>query len=243
MLTRHHIILALLCSLIIGSVTFRFDPLLIVALSAGTVVGVVLPDIHMKKPKMSGLKTIAWYIVHIGILLCIPVIHWIYKVFPGVYIRPDDKRLTHSLPGIAVYFIIFAGLSSIPLILFRENIPGRLVLVILGGILSGLFLHLIEDLCTMKGIQVLFPFNETIIRGSVRPCNIDDTRILQFHYQHASILGILISLQFVIMSDVLLTICGFFAVFLCIGYMVWRSDVRVIFPEYRHSDPREAVPA
>ena len=235
--------LALLCSLIIGSVTLRFDPVLIVALSAGTVAGVVLPDIHMKKPKKSGLKTIAWYIVHIGILLCIPVMHRIYKLFPGVCIHPDDKRLTHSLPGIAVYFIIFTGLAFIPVILSRADIPGLLVLVILAGILSGLFLHLIEDLCTMKGIQVLFPFNETVIRGSVRPCNIDDPRILQFHYQHASILGILVFLQFVIMSDVLLMICGFLAVFLCIGYMVWRSDVRIIFPEYRHSDPREAVPA
>lgn len=45
-------------------------------------------------------------------------------------------------------------------------------------------LHLIQDLCTRKGITPLFPFSEMEVSGSIRPCDRYDPRIFRFHVQH-----------------------------------------------------------
>jgi membrane-bound metal-dependent hydrolase YbcI (DUF457 family) len=243
MLTRHHIILALLCALILSSVTFRFDPILVVVLMAGTGIGVIIPDIHMKKPKKTRLKTFAWYLVQIGRQICAPAMCGIYRVFSGLSIEPGDKRLTHSIPGIVLLFAIISVIIAIPVFFFRNIIPGFLAEVFLGGILLGLCLHLTEDICTRKGISVFFPFNGTMISGSIRPCDFYDTRIFRFQLQHSYILGLIVLLDFAEPSIAFLAICGIMGFCIGVASMVWQSDVKIRFPENRFSDTREVQPA
>jgi membrane-bound metal-dependent hydrolase YbcI (DUF457 family) len=236
MITRHHIVLALICGFISGSAIAGFDPLLLLVILAGTGVGAILPDIHMKRPKKTCLLTVAWYIVHAGRQICIPVMCGFYRLIPGVRIRPDDKRLTHSVPGILLYFTIFAGIVGIILVLCGNRIPVLPVMAFLEGLLMGMLFHLAEDLCTRKGIAVFYPFTTTGIHGSIRPCDLYDNRIPRFHIQHGSVLVVFLFLMWAApaLADDLLLL-GLLGVVACIGSMVCQSEIRIEYDRERES--------
>jgi len=244
MLTRHHIVLGLLCSFILGSAIAVFDPFLAVLVTAGTAIGVILPDIHMKQPKKSIPLMIAWGIVQAGRLICIPVMGTLYSRFFNIAAEPGDKRLTHSIPGVFLYFTILAGIAYVLVSLFKNYIPVSLVMGFLGGILLGMLLHLAEDLCTRKGISPFYPLNDTRIFGSIRPCDVLDNRVLLFHIYHGSILFLFLIFQFAMNWSVYDRIAfGFLGIGMCIVSMVCQSDVRITLPENRFSDAREAITA
>ena len=150
----------------------------------------------MKRPKKSNLLMIAWGIVQAGRLICIPVMCILYRRFFKIIAETDDKRLTHSIPGVFLYFTILAGIAYIPVFFFKNYIPVTLLMGLLGGILLGMFLHLAEDLCTRKGISPFYPLNNIRIFGSIRPCDVLDNRILRFHIYHGSILFLFLVFQF-----------------------------------------------
>ena len=244
MLTRHHVVLGLLCSIILGSAIAVFDPFLAVLVTAGTGIGIILPDIHMKRPKKSILLMIAWRIVQAGRLICIPVICTLYSRFFKIAAEPGDKRLTHSIPGVFLYFTILAGIAYVLVSLFKNYIPVSLFMGSLGGILLGMLLHLAEDLCTRKGISPFYPMNDTRIFGSIRPCDVMDNRILRFHIYHGSILFFFLVFQFAMnWSGYYLIAFGFLGIGICIVSMVCQSDVRIKLPENRFSDTQEAITA
>ena len=198
----------------------------------------------MKRPKKSNLLMIAWGIVQAGRLICIPVMCILYRRFFKIIAETDDKRLTHSIPGVFLYFTILAGIAYIPVFFFKNYIPVTLLMGLLGGILLGMFLHLAEDLCTRKGISPFYPLNNIRIFGSIRPCDVLDNRILRFHIYHGSILFLFLVFQFAMNWSVYYLItCSFLGIGICIVSMVCQSDVRISSPENRFSDTREAIPA
>ncbi len=243
MLTRHHVLLGLLCSFIFGSAIAVFNPSLAVLVTAGAGIGVILPDIHMKRPKKSILLTIAWGIVQAGRLICMPVMCILYSRIFNIATEPGDKRLTHSIPGIFLYFTILAGIAYVLVSLFKNDIPVSLVMGFLGGILLGMFLHLAEDLCTRKGISPFYPMNDIKIFGSIRPCDVMDNRILRFHIYHGSILFFFLVFQFAMRWSGYYPIAfGFLGISICIVSMVCQSDVRITLKENRFSDTLDAIP-
>ena len=231
MITRHHVVLALLCSLMISSAVSGFNPVFTFILMGGTMVGVVLPDIHMKRPAKTRLLTIAWCIVQSGRITGIPVMCRVYRKFSGRNFDHDDKRLTHSVPGIFVYFTIITGIVSVPYVLLKNSMPDLPAILLLGAILFGLILHLVQDLCTRKGIPVFFPLSETIIHGSIRPCNLEDNRIWQFQVQHCFLLGIIVILDLIAKPADFLIVCGIFGIGICSVSMILQSDIQVTLPE------------
>jgi len=228
MITRHHLALALICGLILGGALAGFNPLILVVILAGTGIGAILPDIHMKRPKKTCLLTVAWCIVLAGRRVCIPVICGIYRLVPGIRVRSDDKRLTHSVPGILLYFILLAGIARTVVILSGDCIPALPVMAFLEGLLMGLVFHFAEDLCTRKGIAVFFPFTTTGIHGSIRPCDIYDNRIPRFHIQHGSILIVFLLLMWAepALAEYLVPL-GLLGTGTCIVSMVCQSEVRI----------------
>jgi membrane-bound metal-dependent hydrolase YbcI (DUF457 family) len=238
MITRHHLVLILLCGLIIGSVTAGTDPFILVVLIGGAAIGAILPDIHMKRPKKTRALTIAWYVVQIGRWICIPIMSRIYRICGIVDIDTDDKCLTHSVPGMVIYSGVFAGIM-LPL----AFLSGKSILpeVFLGGIILGFFLHLTEDLCTKKGIPVFYPFTECMIHGSIRPCDMHDKRIRRFQVQHVCILGIVLLLHAAAIPAGILIACGFAGIGIGIVAMIGQSDVRMTHPEKWFSKYRKGV--
>ena len=104
------------------------------------------------------------------------------------------------------------------------------------GLVSGLFLHLVQDACTKKGIFPLYPFAGTRLTGSIRPCDVLDRRITGFHVYHGTVLFFFLLIQSAAALPVY-EVAGFsiFSLGLCNVTMVWQSETRI---EYR---PAESV--
>lgn len=244
MLTRHHVVLGLLCSFIPGSAIAETDPFLAILVIIGSGIGLVLPDIHMKRPRTSMLRTVAWWIVQTGTWICLPVMCRVYRWLLKTACEPDDKRLTHSLPGIFFYFSIFSGIAYVLLLLLKNYIPIPMVIGFLGGLLTGMLLHLAEDLCTRKGITPVYPFDGTKIVGSIRPCDVLDNRILRYHIYHGTVLFFfLLFLSAAHWPAFELAAVSILCIGICIISMVYKSDVRIELPENRVPDLAEGTSA
>jgi membrane-bound metal-dependent hydrolase YbcI (DUF457 family) len=242
MITRHHLILTMACTILVGSVLLPSEPVGIGAAVAGALAGAILPDFQMRRPKRPGLLTGAWLISRFTWRICIPAMQSVYSM---LHIRsPDreDKRLTHSLPGIGFIFIAAAGIILIPVFVTGNGRLFSLSLVLLSGLLFGLGLHLVEDLCTMKGISPLFPFDACTISGSIRPCNAADTRIARFQAQHGMTVGIFFTLHAtgLLPAPILLSTC---IIGLCalLGWMIHLSRVKATVPGRRPEHHRAAI--
>lgn len=145
MITRHHVILALVCSLIVFSSLIFSNPLIVAIISTGTCLGAILPDIHMSRPRHLSFLTIAWGIVQVPRMLCVLVLDRIYAQLGYPVRDPFDKRLTHSIPGV-LFIAIFTGvLFFVPAMLINSAYAGYMG-IFLGGIFLGLGLHMAEDL-------------------------------------------------------------------------------------------------
>ena len=229
MITRHHIALTLMGTLILCSALVPASPLLMLAICTGARAGAIMPDIQMKKTRGFRIRTLAWIVTRFSRNLCIPIVCRFWHHVGGFTLDPDDKRLTHSLPGIAMLWAISAVLLIIPLsLLVSGTVPGPAA-GFLGGMMTGLILHLVEDLCTRKGITPFFPFSTVKISGSIRPCDTTDRRIAQFHGYHASVAVIILGFQYLdaIQGASILTLC-LFGIGTCILMMIWSSDVELL---------------
>jgi len=228
MITRHHVALALMCSLTLAVAVVPFDPALFLVLVTSICVGSILPDIQMTKPKKICAITLAWLIVQFTKRACMPLMCSCYRIIPGLCPEPGDKRLTHSVPGILFITIILAGiLYSISAIAGQFHLPGA-AKVFLAGAFLGMILHLAQDLCTRKGIAPFFPFSDCRISGSIRPCDTRDRRIAQFHAQHGSILTLFMALDLAGMIPAgLILPAGFAGSAVCIAWMISLSSVKI----------------
>ncbi len=164
-----------------------------------------------------------------------------HAVSGGIY-HPTDKRLTHSVPGILCIGAACTALLILPAFLVMGSAALYLPVAFLGGVVLGMVLHLLEDLCTRKGITPLFPFSTMKIFGSIRPCDTSDRRIAQFHFYHCSVAGIIFGFQFLGnwpgASSV--PVC-LFALGSCVGMMIWSSDVQLSSEPVRNPAPAIAV--
>jgi len=236
MITRHHVALTLLCSMIPAGIIFSFDPVTAGLVILGTALGAILPDIHMHRSKSSRMRRIPWAIVQAGRVLCIPLMQAMYRKIFAIETDPLDKRMTHSIPGILFYSLGFTIISGGFVLLFPSRIPLIAAIGFTGGIMMGMILHLMEDMCTKKGIFPTFPFSESRVAGSIRPCNTEDPRITEFHILYATMAGGFLSITFTLgvpAMDILPE--GIAVMGLCVGLMIWMSDVQI-----REDIPREA---
>ncbi|MDO9325901.1 MAG: metal-dependent hydrolase [Methanoregula sp.] len=228
MITRHHVTLVILCTVILCGALVPSDPILITVICLGACTGAILPDIQMKKPQGIQIRTVAWLITRFSSIVCTPLICWSYHALSGQTFFPDDKRLTHSVPGILFIEAIFAALLLIPASILMNSASRYLPIALFCGVMLGMVLHLIEDMCTRKGITPLFPFSTTRISGSIRPCDTTDRRIAQFHFYHCSVAGIVIGFQFLGnwqgAASVPVCLLGLSS---CLGMMCWSSDVSI----------------
>jgi membrane-bound metal-dependent hydrolase YbcI (DUF457 family) len=178
---RHHVSLAIGSVLILYFPLIATDPEIVMAIAAGTVIGVVLPDIHMKKPRRHKELFCPWIIVLIFKKTLLQPYLWIYRKLSIQNVGTEDKRLTHSLPGLFFITLVSGCLICFTLWVFPFSQGTYPLEILLSGIVIGFILHFLEDICTKKGVMPLFPFNDRFrISGSIRPCNRSDRRILCF---------------------------------------------------------------
>jgi membrane-bound metal-dependent hydrolase YbcI (DUF457 family) len=213
-ITRHHISLAIGSIIILYFPLIAIHPSVLIALGAGVCAGVVVPDIQMKKPRQIRAIYFAWAIIQIFKRTILSLYVFLYRNILGIYPMSDDKRLTHSLPGL--FFI--AGLIGIVIVflarVFPSSYPVHALKIFLAGIVMGLILHFLEDICTKKGLCLFYPFSESYwIAGSIRPCNKSDNRIRLFHIQ---------------MGIVIIGILLFYYTGFCPGYLKWPMSIATL---------------
>jgi membrane-bound metal-dependent hydrolase YbcI (DUF457 family) len=228
MITRHHVTLTILCTLILCSALVPSASVVILVICAGACIGAILPDIQMKRPQGFRIRSFAWMVSRFTCIVVTPLLCRLYHSLVRQICDPGDKRLTHSVPGILFLWTVLATFLLGPVSIFMNSIALYLSAAFLGGVMLGIVLHLIEDMCTRKGITPLFPFSTTTVSGSIRPCDITDRRIAQFHFYHYSVAGIILGFQFLESSQgiasVPLCILGIGS---CLGMMIWSSDVKI----------------
>jgi membrane-bound metal-dependent hydrolase YbcI (DUF457 family) len=243
MITRHHVALVILCTIILCGALVPSDPIIISVICLGACTGAILPDIQMKKPQGFQIRTIAWIITRFSSIICTPVICWSYHALSGRTFQPLDKRLTHSVPGILIIGAVFAMVLFVPAFILMRSAALYPAVAFLSGAMLGLVLHLVEDMCTRKGITPLFPFSTARISGSIRPCDTTDRRIAQFHFYHCSVAGIIIGFQFLgnWQGIASVPVC-LFALGSCLGMMCWSSDVSISSEQTRDPAPEILTP-
>jgi hypothetical protein len=108
----------------------------------------------------------------------------------------------------------------------------------------GRVFHLDTDLCTQKGLRPFFPFSDTRVHGSIRPCNRYDNRIFRFCVQHGTIRFIVLIIQGEALlqakSGTILCIAGTGA---CIVSMFFLSAIRIESGPGTSTGTREAAEA
>lgn len=182
MITRHHICLACGGMLILYLPLIAGNPFLLPVVGSGVCVGAVLPDIQMKRPRRFNALSPVWLLVQIFKKTVLRLYISLCERFLGVQSESEDKRLTHSLPGLFFLTGFIACCVFLIMDLFPFSPELHYVRVFSAGIIVGLLFHFFEDLCTKKGLCLMYPFNETCrISGSIRPCNREDFRIRHFH--------------------------------------------------------------
>jgi len=237
MITRHHIVLTGISTLILCSALVPTAPALILLICTGACTGAILPDIQMKKPHCFQLRTIAWMITRFSRHLCTPLLCRMYRNLTGQDLDPGDKRLTHSIPGIVFLWAVLAVLLLVPASILMDRAALYIPAAFLGGVMLGLILHLVEDLCTRKGVTPVFPFSTTKIFGSIRPCDSTDRRIAQFQYYACSVAAIILAFQYLAGPAIPAESICLLGLGSCLGMMILSSDVEII-PE----DPKDGVP-
>ena len=195
MITRQHLLLVLLCSVILSSAIVDYDPVLAFLVAIGACIGAIILDIQMKRPKNNPFRTTAWLIAQVTRRICTPVMCTVYLGLFSLECKPGDKWLTHSLPGVFLIFIILSAAAFVPVFLFPREISVLLVMGFLAGLLSGMLLHLAQDSCCRKGIAPFYPFSDIKVYGSIRPCDIIDRRITGFYVYHATVLFFFLLIQ------------------------------------------------
>jgi hypothetical protein len=237
MITRHHLSLTLLCTLILCCAFFPGDLILAALVITGALAGSILPDIQMKKPSRPRSLTIAWYVTRFTAIICVPFMRMMYGPYLQGRFDPSDKRLTHSLPGIAFIFLYVALILFIPAGILGKTPASSLAGYVLGGAGLGLALHLVTDMCTRKGISPFFPFSTLRLKGSIRPCDIRNHRIAYFHMAAGLILSGMIAL---IVADPdgagLLVPAGLAGFFAFMGIMILCSGIRMVTPDGGETD-------
>ncbi|MFA5332289.1 MAG: metal-dependent hydrolase [Methanoregula sp.] len=244
MITRHHVALALMCAFILCSPLWFTAPVLVSAILFGTLIGVLLPDIQMTRPKHAGIRIFAWLVARFSRRILTRGLCRVYSRFGYLKLDTSDKRLTHSIPGTAGIIVMVA--VPLTLVGYLAGSPGLLnaILMFLGGVLLGLLLHLVEDLCTLKGISPFFPFSKSKIAGTIRPCNKSDPRITWFHGQHFLMAAIIFFIAIMHpLKPGLLFAVSVVAFLLCLGMMIHSSHPALPHPEKTPNVPGIPAPA
>lgn len=242
MITRHHVMLVLLCSMIVSSAIMIADPGMAFLFSAGAVIGAIIPDVQMKRPRDSPLRTVGWGVVRAGRYVCMPLICLIFAKVFRTTARTDDKRVTHSIVGLFFYFLILSTLAASLACLLPQGISAFPLTTLLAGVLLGFLIHLAEDMCCRRGVLLFYPFSDLMIYGSIRPCDVLDKRILGFHVYHGMVLFFfLVFLDAFTLPLTSLLGISLIAIGICVLTMARQSGVRAGARENKVPDGSEVT--
>jgi membrane-bound metal-dependent hydrolase YbcI (DUF457 family) len=182
---RHHLQISLLTGLILLAPFLLAEPVLSAALLSGIGIGSLLPDCDASERSAKYGKPIVRLFDLISALAIYPLLR---ILFSG---KKRHRGIMHTLIGVGA---CSAVLTAIACLIFAAawQWPGTGILALFGaGLFSGASLHLLEDACTISGVNPFYPR----CRGRVFRGNVSTTRKLEIRPAiFTTVLAILFSL-------------------------------------------------
>ena len=177
MLGKDHILISLAWALLLLSPILLQYPEYALAFFIGITIGAVYPDIdssynpylgRLKKKSSEGNGPLTWIIA----LLAYPVKHLTGFIFSGgnkakktEYLK--HRNLIHSIAGILVSLLLI--LIPLNIILYLLGYLNLFILLASAGVLTGAFMHLMEDSCTLSGVKFFYPASKKVqLHGNIR---------------------------------------------------------------------------
>ncbi len=164
---------------------FNQQPELVFLMILGVAIGSLVPDADSPDAaifheKIKGVKGDVGKIVNNWIAPFFPIFGWITKYLiykPAVFvlgktwlkkysIRERHRGFLHSFIGLGMAVLLTGIYLSIILVLLKLFSIHALVLF-LSAYIVGAMMHLIEDSCTVTGVQFNYPFNDRKLEGKL----------------------------------------------------------------------------
>ncbi len=146
-------------------------PLYAVCILVAAVIGSLTPDADCGgKPKLHYDFGIVYDIMvplHKLIVFSFSFFNLKEKMNLEYVVEERHRGVMHSPIGVFISSFVLTLLTTIAGYLIFRDINTAIVGFIFIGLISGQFLHLLEDSCTVSGINWLFPFGTGELKGSI----------------------------------------------------------------------------
>jgi len=150
-------------------------PLYAFCLLVAAVIGSLIPDADSdEKPKLHYDFKIIYYIMvslHKLIVFSFNFFNLKEKMNLQYIVEEQHRGIMHSPVGVFISSFVLTLLTTIVGYFIFHGINANFIGFLFLGLISGQFLHLLEDSCTVSGIKWLFPFGTGELKGSIYTVN------------------------------------------------------------------------
>lgn len=150
-------------------------PVYAFCLLVAAVIGSLIPDADSdEKPKLHYDFKIIYYIMvplHKLIVFSFNFFNLKEKMNLQYVVEEQHRGIMHSPIGVFISSFVLTLLTTIVGYFVFHGINATLIGFLFLGLISGQFLHLLEDSCTVSGIKWLFPFGTGELKGSIYTVN------------------------------------------------------------------------
>lgn len=147
------------------------QPLYAFCILVAAVIGSLIPDADSdEKPKLHYDFKIIYYIMvplHKLIVFSFSFFNLKEKMNLQYVVEEQHRGIMHSPIGVLISSFALTFLTTIIGYFIFHEINAILIGFLFLGLISGQFLHLLEDSCTISGIKWLFPFGTWELKGSI----------------------------------------------------------------------------
>lgn len=156
------------------------QPLYAFCILVAAFIGSLIPDADSdEKPKLHYDFKIIYYIMvllHKLIVFSFTFFNLKEKMNLQYIVEKQHRGVMHSPIGVFISSFVLTLLTTIISYFIFHEINATLIGFLFLGLISGQFLHLLEDSCTISGIKWLFPFGTWELKGSIYTGNKIDRR-------------------------------------------------------------------
>lgn len=147
------------------------QPVYALCVLVAALIGSLAPDADSDgKPKLHYDFKIIYYIMvplHKLIVFSFSFFNFKEKMNLEYVVEEQHRGVMHSPIGVFISSFVLTLLTTIVGYFIFHEINATLIGFLFLGLISGQFLHLLEDSCTVSGIKWLFPFGTGELKGSI----------------------------------------------------------------------------
>ncbi len=146
---------------------FIFSAFILIA----TLIGSLIPDADC------GGKSKLYYDLRFVYDIMIPMqklVIWSFKIFNLKHkldleyeVNNEHRGIMHAPIGILISSLLLSLMTFVIIFIIQKEIAIFVALIVFIGLLIGQFLHILEDSCTVSGINWKFPFGTKELKGKI----------------------------------------------------------------------------